>query len=1037
MNFIVNRWQAVFVFSFLIVIVGLSSYLQLPRESAPEVKQPRIFINTVYMGVSASDMEVLVTKRIEEEIEGTEGVKTIKSTSKLGLSAIDVEFNSDVEVETALRRIREKVDVAKAKLPADAEEPFVKELNMADMPVFIAVLSNSDGLEIIEKTADRLEELFKRVPGVLDVKIAGKLEKEVAITVDPARMQYFGLSFEDISKAIGDEHKTIPGGELRNERTKFVLSVTGEIKDPKYFQDILVSNKSKKFRLGDFAKVAFTYKDPETVSRLDGTPAISLSVTKRSGENLLRMTDDIKKIVAKERLQFPHGTGIVYSHDESRNIKNMVSDLENNILTGLVLVWVVTFFFLGIVNALFVGMAIPFSMLISFFVLQIFGITLNMVVLFSLVLALGMLVDNGIVIVENIYRHSSLGKTVAQASIDGTKEVATPIIASTMTTILAFFPIIFMPGIMGEFMGYIPKTVIIVLSASLIVGLTLNPVFCSRFLKPSKVDVAQGGKAFSKLQDFYLKLLEWALNNPFKTTLTGFLSVFSAFIVYGVIGSEPVFFPSSDPQAGTIEIETAQGSPVGFTDSTVMVIEGLLPRLKNLMSLDNFQTTIGRGAGEGAQGNESHKATIRLGFKTFGEKDSLDAWAAPTLEETKEMLKNFTGAKIKVTEVQGGPPTGHPVSFEVIGEDYATIGVIATQVLNIIKEYPEFKLVDFDYEEGKPEIRVEIDRDKAARLGVRTVQVANTIRQAMHGGIMGKYREGKDEYDIVTRYQKEYRDEIPDLHTLEIVHEGKRVPLSSIASIKQQAGPGVIKRKNLTRSVEVWADFKDDVETKSDIKKAIDERVKAIEIPTGYYLGKGEGEQSQDEASAFLGQAFGIAIFLIAILLIVQFNSISQPLIILASVFLSLGGVFWGLALTGGTFGIIMSGIGIISLAGVVVNNAIVLIDYTNLLIRDGMPYGEAIRHAGRTRLRPVLLTAITTVLGLLPMAIGVSFDFFTLSIIWASESAVMWESMAKAVIYGLVFATFLTLIVVPTMMQLDFGLQEWWANRKNKNIES
>lgn len=1030
MKFIVDRWQAVFVFAFLIVVMGFVSYSSLPRESAPEIKQPKIFVNTLYMGVAAVDIEQLVTKRIEEEIEGTEGVKDIKSTSKLGLSAIEVDFNSDVEVETALRRIREKVDVAKAELPADAEEPIVKELNFSDQPIFIAVLSNKGGLEIIEKTADRLEEKFKRVPGVLDVNIAGKLEKEVAITIDPARMKLFGLNFGDISKAISEEHKTIPGGELKSDATQFVLSVTGEIKDPSQFANILIKNKGKQFKLSDFAHVAFTYKDPETLSRINGTPSISLSVTKRSGENLLRIVDDIKAIMDEEKQDFPDGTEFEYSYDESLNIKNMVSDLENNILSGLVLVFAVTLFFLGFYNAIFVGMAIPFSMLISFFVLQASGITLNMVVLFSLVLALGMLVDNGIVIVENIYRHTTLNKTVIEASIDGTKEVAMPIVASTATTILAFFPIVYMPDIMGEFMSYIPKTVIIVLSASLFVGLTLNPVFCSRFLKPMDKDINEGGKAFNKFQGFYLRSLEWALNHPIATISMSLVSVFSSFVVYGALGTEPVFFPQQDPQVGIIEIETNQGSPVKVTDSIVKNIETLIPGWETKVSLDNYQTTIGRGSGQGVQGNESHKATIRLGYKTFVEKDSLDTWGAATQEEAKNSLMSFTGASILVTEIQGGPPTGHDVSFEVTGRDYGVAGGIAQKVKRIIEKYPEFKLVDFDYEEGKPEIRIEIDREKAARIGVRTTQIANTIRQAMHGGIMGKYREGKEEYDIVARYEKEYRNEIPDLHTLEIVHEGNRIPLSSIASIKQQAGPGVIKRKNLKRTIEIFGDFKADVETKDKIRTEIDQAVAEITVPEGYYLGTGEGQAVQNEAQAFLLQAFMIAIFLIAILLIVQFNSITQPLIIMASVFLSLGGVFWGLTIMQDTFVIIMSGIGIISLAGVVVNNAIVLIDYTNLLIKDGMDYAAAIREAGKTRLRPVLLTAITTVLGLFPMAAGIGFDFFSFSVVWASESAVFWEAMAKAVIYGLIFATLMTLIVVPTLLSIDFRFQNWLKGR-------
>lgn len=422
-KFFLDKYPAIFVFAFLIIIMGVISYKGLPKESAPEIKVPMIFITTVYPGVSAKDMENLVTQQIEDEIEGLDGLTKINSSSMQSVSSIVVEFSADTEVETALRRVRERVDIAKADLPDDVDEPMVQELSSSDWPILIVVLSHASGIEVLNETVDFLEEEIKRVRGVQEVKISGKLEKEVAIEVDPARLAHYGFSLDDIIKAITTENVSIPGGILKNPAKNYSLSVSGEVKNPEVFKDILVSNKGVKVRLGALADVAFKYKEPETISRLNGKPAISLAITKRSGENIVQLVDGVKTMINENENNILPGTSIFFSFDESRAIKDMVADLENNIITALVLVFTVTLLFLGLVNSLFVCMAIPFSMLISFIVLSLLDITLNMVVLFSLILALGMLVDNGIVIVENIYRHATMGKSRYQAAIDGSKEV--------------------------------------------------------------------------------------------------------------------------------------------------------------------------------------------------------------------------------------------------------------------------------------------------------------------------------------------------------------------------------------------------------------------------------------------------------------------------------------------------------------------------------------------------------------------------------------------------------------------------------------
>ncbi|MFW6254528.1 MAG: efflux RND transporter permease subunit, partial [Chitinivibrionales bacterium] len=973
-DFFIRKHAAVFSFVLLIVIVGVMAYMQLPRESSPEIKQPYIFVTTLYPGVSAADIENLVTRPVEEEIEGLEGIRNLTSTSQQSLSFIMVEFTSDIDVETALRRVNERVDIAKTELPDDAEEPGVQELSSSSWPILVIALSHPDGLEVIDKTADRLEEELSRIRGVLDIEVAGNLDREVAIELDPVRLERYNFSINDVTNAINSEHVTIPGGVLKNDVKNYTIDVTGEIRNPSLFEELSISAGDVEVPLSELGTARFTWAEPETYSRVNGLPAISLSITKRAGENIVEIVDQIRATISDMESEFPEGTRIVFSQDESENVRDLVKDMENNIFSGLMLVLLVTFFFLGSINALFVSMAIPLSMLLSFFVLQMMGITLNMVVLFSLVLALGMLVDNGIVVVENIFRHASMGKSRMKAAVDGTREVAIPIAASTLTTCLAFFPIIFMPGIMGDFMSFVPKTVIVVLSCSLIVALVINPVFCSRFLNISdknRKKIMEGSTLFHNFQNWYGKQAERAVHHPVITVLIMSAVVLTGIVLYFSTGKEPFFFPSMDPSAATITLEASQGTPLDVTDSLVRQVERVVSEVP--ASLRNYQATTGQGTGWFSAGSEYHKANINLSFKSFVNRDIP---AQKTIDSLRKRLRNFTGADVLVEAREDGPPTGNAISYRIVGDDYSVMGRIADSMLTILEDYSELKLIDTDYEPAKPDIRVDIDRRKAAYYGLSTMEIAQTVRTAINGASIGKFRKGKDEYDINIRLQSPYRRSIRDLSTLQVItRSGERIPISSLAAIEPRSSVGIIKRRDLQRAVEVWADFKDGVQNKREVTMEVEKRIKSLSMPQGYGLEAGEGEQFRSEATDYLGQAFIIALFLIIIVLIAQFNSFMQPFIIMISVLLSFGGVFWGYFLTGQSFVIIMSGIGCIALAGVVVNNGIVLIDYTHILIRNGVAWPKAIIEATQTRLRPVLLTAITTVLGMLPMALAVSFD--------------------------------------------------------------
>ena len=1021
---IVQKYQAVFVFALIVVILGISSYLQLPREEFPEIKRPIIFVTTVYPGVSAKDMENLVTEEIEAEIDGLEGLDNLTSTSSQGISTIVAEFTGNTKVETALRRVRERVDIAKTALPQDAEDPAVRELNFSDQPVLTVVLSNPAGLEAFEPHIDDLKDTYKGIAGVLDVRVSGDLDKELAIEVDPRLLKHYGLSLNDVSQAVQKENTSVPGGVLESRDQEFTLAVSGEIKDPERFKHITVKNDDYKVLLKDIAQVSFTFAKPTTISRVNGKPAVSYSVTKRAGENILKVVAKVKKETKLFSERLPDQTTITYTHDSSLNVQRMVEDLENNIYTGLLFVIAVTLFFLGPINAAFVSLGIPFSMLISFFVLQVFGITLNMVVLFSLILALGMLVDNGIVIVENIYRHRSLGKRRVQAAIDGCKEVAVPISTSTLTTILAFFPIVFMPGIMGEFMQFLPKTVIIVLTSSLLVALTITTVFCSRFLRYDERSASAmrgGGGAFQRLQERYVTSLNWALHRPKTVIFSTMVFVLAGIMLNGVFGKEAVFFPSPDPPASDVILKSPSGTTLAESDRLARLAEKTVAAHPG--SVESVQTTVGLAGGRRG-GFEASRTHLKVVYVPYLERE---VKGRESIETLKKSFEGTVGAEVKVQAQQDGPPSGHDLDYEIIGQDYRVLGEISEQVLAAVRRHSDhLEVIDTDYEAVKPEIMIRVDRERAARYGLSTQAIASTIRTAINGRKISVFREGKHEYDVILRLDDASRDNLAALENLEIVEKGKRIPLSSIAEIDQQSTVGVVKRRERRRAVSVWADFKQGFQDKVLVKQKVDEELASLSLPKGYRIGEGKGRDVRQESAQFLMQAFIVALLLIFMVLVLQFNSVSQPMIILLSVFLSLGGVFWGLLLSGQTFVIIMSGIGIISLAGVVVNNAIVLIDFINKLREQGRSIEEAIVEAGTTRLRPVLLTAFTTVISLLPMGFGVSFDFYNASIQIGSESGEMWAPMAWSIIFGLSLATLLTLIMVPVLVYQDYRITQW-----------
>ena len=1002
----------------LIAIAGIYSYMTLPLESAPDVPIPIILVTTAYEGVSPVDVESTVTSKIEKELAGLKGLKELRSTSLEGLSMVVVEFMPDVIIEDALQYARDRVDKAKPELPLDAEEPSIREINVADFPIMMIAVSGSISPVQMKLIADDLEDRIEQLPGVLNVDVMGTLEREIRLEFDRDRIAMYSLTIPEMLALIPSENVNISAGGLETAGTKFNVRVPGEFDDPAEADRLLVAVRDgKPIYLSDVATVHDTFKDSTSYSRLNGLPSVTVSVQKRVGANIVDTASQVKAVLDVARGRVPEGVQFNLIHDESKYINMMVLDLENNIVTGLILVIAVLMLFVGLRASMIVALAIPLSMLMSFTIIQMLGYTLNMVVLFSLVLSLGMLVDNAIVIVENIYRHRQLGAGKLEAARNATSEVAWPVITSTLTTVAAFSPLMFWPGIMGDFMKYLPITVIITLSSSLFVAMVVNPTVCSVF----------GGAPKEKQRNHwfmhgYHRFLRTALEHWFVTLSLAFLLLIGLLMFYGKRGKGLEFFPDSDPDQGVINIRCPQGTNINESDRIARLVEG---RLKDHREQVDYVTANVGSAGAGAEmifgggTGGPHVANLTLIFRDYLLREHPSAADIATI---RAALTDIPGAEIKVEKQQHGPPTGQAVTVRIIGEDFALLGKLNEQVKQMIANVPGLVNLRSDLEATRPELAFRIDRRRAALLGVNTSVVGNFLKMAIFGNKVGTYRQFDDEYDITLRLPYSERVNIESILTLQVPNaSGKAVPLSSLGSFDYRGGYGTINRVNQKRVVTVSGDAEGRLGPA--VLQDVQARLAKLDLQPGYEIKYAGEKEEQDKAAAFLSKAFVIAVLLVTLVLVGQFNSLAVPGIIMTTVGLSLVGVLAGLLICGRPFGIIMTGVGVISLAGVVVNNAIVLLDYTRKLQERGRDLLSAAVEAGETRLRPVLLTASTTIIGLVPMAIGVSYDFHTFQWAWRSQSSEWWSGMAIAVIFGLTFATVLTLVVVPTLYVMVYRL--------------
>jgi len=1044
---VVRRSATVILTSVCILLGGLFTYLTMPREAAPDVEVPFVMVTTPYVGVSPEDIEVLITKPLETELANVKKLKKMNAVSAEGVSLMYLEFETDVVIEDALQRVRDRVNRARPELPEDVSETEVNEISFADLPIVIVTIAGADEVRLKE-IAEDLDDKVERISGVLSADVTGGRTRAIRVQVNPIRLEHFGLALADVITAIQNENVNIPGGNIAVGDARYLLRVPGEFSEPSAIESIAVKRRGgRTVTIGDIGRVVDGYEDRETYARMNGAPAVSLAVSKRTGANIEDIATAVKQLCADESGQWPQGVTYQILGDQSEMVSSMVADLQNGIFTALVLVVVVIMFFMGVRNSLFVAVAIPLSFLLGVLVLDMFGITLNMVVLFSLILVLGMLVDNAIVIVENVYRHAEEGKAMKVAAIEGTREVALAVAASTATTVAVFIPLIFWTGIMGEFMGYMPKTVVTVLVASLVVALTALPVLTAQLMKVKGPRV-RGGEPDTALGAqpaalrFYRRILERAIDHRYKALASGIFILIGSIVAYSALNSGVEFFPEAEPNRAVVSITAADGTDIEATDAVTRQVETLLTREENV---DVYVAEVGVSGdpNDPMSGAKSapNSARITIDFlpdeasALEGDKLRIEDTTL-TIERIRNQLSSIPGADIKIAKENMGPPVGAPISVEIRGNDFEAMGDYARRVRRELSAIEGVAKLTDNYVTGRPELRLRIDREAAQRVGASTRAVAGALRTAVAGSKASSLRGTDEDVDIVVEAAPAFKNDLQSLLAMRIPGRSDTspntfpVPLSAIARYDIGGGNGPITRIDQERVVTISGEVVEGANANVIQQKVIAWIENAIQgntgapVPKGLDIRLGGANDEQQEAQQFLARAFFIGVFLIAFVLVTQFNRLDLPVIILASVVLSLVGVLWGLIVTGTPFGVIMTGLGVISLAGVVVNNAIVLLDYVEKLRERGFEMREAVVQAGLARFRPVVLTALTTILGLVPMAVGVSFDFSKLSFSAGSQSTQFWAGMAIAVIFGLAFATVLTLVLVPTMYSIAEDLR-------------
>ncbi len=1019
-----NRSRAVVLCLALILIAGWSAYLNIPKEAEPDIEIPYVYVLMTHEGISPEDSERLLIRPMEQELRALEGVKEMSASAYEGGGSVTMEFYAGMDADKALQDVREKVDAAKAKLPAETEEPRVREVKISRIdPMMVLNISGNVPERTLFKVARDLKDRLEAIPGVLEVDMKGDRDEVMEVVVDPLAMESYGLDQTDLYNLVVRNNKLVAAGSLDTGRGRFAVKVPGVFENPDDVLNLPVKvDGDRVVRFKDVATVKRTFKDARFFARINGEQAVGLEIIKRSGANIIGTIEKVNAEVAAESAQWPDSIRVTISRDKSEEVRDMLQDLQNNVVAAILLVFIVIIGILGLRTAFLVGIAIPGSFLMAMLVLSIAGITVNIVVLFSLIMAVGMLVDGAIVVTELADRKMTEGMTRVMAYSVASKRMAWPIIASTATTLAAFFPLLFWPGISGEFMKYLPITLIITLTASLFMALIFVPTLGGIFGKPGAIsETARRNLAAAELGDLktitgwtgkYLGFLAPSLKRPgtVALALTGLL--IALFMMYGKFGRGVEFFPNVEPETASLEIRARGDYAVSEMDAIVRQVEN---RIIDMPEFESVYVRTGRGEREA----EDVIGTVRLKLVNW----RLRRPANQILSEVRERTSDLAGIVIQTSTPRMGPSSGKPINLELSSANPIALEVATGQVRAALNALPGL----IDVEDSRPlpgiEWKLTVDRAKAAEFDADITIVGNTVQLVTNGMKIGEYRpdDADDEIDIRVRYPAEFRS-LDQIDKLRVPSRGGMVPISTFVTRTPVQKVGTIQRSDMRRTLTVQADLVPGV-LADDVVHSIKEALPGLNLdPRVDITFKGE-DRDQREATEFLETALLIAVFMIAIILVTQFNSIFQAGLILTAVLFSIGGVLLSLIISGMPFGVIMSGVGVISLAGIVVNNNIVLIDTYNFLIKAGFEPVEAILRTCTQRLRPVMLTTVTTILGLLPMVLGVNLDFLNRDITIGAPSSQFWTQLATVIAGGLAFSTVVTLLLTPSLIVWQHNL--------------
>ena len=1087
---------SVYVLVFIIAVFGLINYYTIPKEQIPEIVIPMIDINTIYPGTSPSDMENLVTRPLEKNLKSMSGVKKITSRSVQDFSAIIVEFNTGIEIKDAKQKVKDAVDKTKKDLPTDPSfiDPSVMEIDLSEIPIQYINLSGDIPLDRLKKYADDMQDRIESLKEITRVEIGGALTREIQVDLDMYKMKAASLTFRDVEQAVSLNNMTVSGGNIDLQQMSRSIRVVGEVTDIDQIRNIILSTGSGALvKLRDIATVRDGFHQPENFARYNGKNVVTLNVIKKSGQNLLDASDKIKAIIADmQKTKLPSNLIIQVTGDQSRNTRNTVNELNNTIILGFIFVTIVLMFFMGLVNALFVALSVPLSMAIAFIFLPFIGFTMNMLVMFAFIFALGIVVDDAIVVIENTHRiHKKTKMDITSSAKFAAGEVFLPILSGTLTTLAPFFPLAFWPGVVGSFMVFIPVTLIITLFASLIVAYIFNPVFAVDFMKLDDEDAPVnkrnvyrttavialisipfyllgargvgnltifiaisflghelfGYKVLRRFQSHFIPALMTKYENTLKWILKGkrpayalggmvALFVFTL-VLNGILKPKVVFFPDNEPNTINTFIKMPIGTQIEVTDSVSRIAENRIMSVlgeKNPI-VESVVTNVAFLASDNTFDNSSKSsnlAKIAINFVEYkyrhGQRTSV------YMNKMREALKDIPGAEIVVDKIKMGPPTGKPVNIEISGEDLGKLAATADNFKRFVDslQIGGIEELKSDFATSKPEILILLDRERANSEGITAAVVGDAIRTGQLGKEVSKYREGEDQYSIMLRFEENQRKDLEQLLNLTITYRDmtsgliRQIPLSVVAHVEYVNSYGQINRLNLKRVITVSSNVLDGFNANvinARLRKVLPQFTKPSDVDIRL-----TGEQEdQAESMIFLSKAMILCLFLIMFILITQFNSMSKALIIVSEVVFSLIGVLLGYMIFHMTISIIMTGMGIVALAGIVVRNGILLVEFTDRLKNQGVKTRKAIIQGGLTRITPVVLTATATILGLIPLAIGMNINFATLltdlnpHLHFGGDNVMFFGPLSWTIIFGLSFATFLTLVLIPVMYTVNY----------------